>query len=212
MADRSLGYLLSFRSPVGIFTGLGVAGLVDRYVVRGGAGLPCIPGSSVKGRLRFFAERLLQAGARCGGCRLHAAERPFCKQSERACTVCRLFGNSSLPALLRVGQATLEAHWAAVLGDLLEADRNPVLHPDIEVRPAIAVSRQRRTALGDHLFFDEVVPATVRFEGTLRLAAGVTAEEERFLVAVGAAVDAMGARKAAGRGLLEGGVCIGERR
>src|SRR5215831_16622769 len=65
-------YTIMFRSPVGVFTGLGVAGLVDRTMVREADGLPYIPGSSVKGRLRFFADRLLKSGTLPNGYRIHA--------------------------------------------------------------------------------------------------------------------------------------------
>ena len=53
-------YRLSFASPVSVFSGLSVAGLVDRMVMRTVDGLPYIPGSTVKGRWRFTAERLLR--------------------------------------------------------------------------------------------------------------------------------------------------------
>ncbi len=207
MADPS-SYRLLFRTPVGSYTGLGVAGLVDRIVVRGADGLPVIPGSTVKGRLRFFAERLLSAGGAPPDLRLHASGAPACKHLDTACTACRLFGNSAIPALLRVGAASLEEPWAPLLRTLLLADPNPVVHADAEIRPGIALSRTRRTALGDHLFLDETVPASLSFAGTLRFGGEIRAEEMEFLVAAASLVDALGARKAAGRGSLDGGIRI----
>lgn len=210
MAEGMWSYTLIFEAPVGIFTGLGIAGLVDRTVQRDAKGMPAIPGSTVKGRLRFFAERLLRSGSAPDGCRIHEAGKPQCKKVAGACTVCRLFGNPSIPGLLKIGPAALDEPWMKTFGDLLEADRNPVARPDVEVRPGVALSRLRRTALGDHLFFDEAVPACVTFTGQIRLAAGVTPAEELFLVGTGAVVDALGARKAAGRGRLAGGIRIGK--
>jgi CRISPR/Cas system CSM-associated protein Csm3 (group 7 of RAMP superfamily) len=207
MPDQERSYSLSFRAPVSIFTGLGIAGLVDRAVVRDAGGLPYIPGSSVKGRLRFFAERLLRSSGVPDSFRIHASNRPHCKHLSTACTICRLFGSSSLPALIRVGQATLREPWVSLLLSLHEADPNPVVHPDVEIRPGIALSRRRRTALPDHLFLDETVPA-FQFQGKLVLAGEVTSEEEGFLVGIGLLVDSLGARKAIGRGILEGGVRI----
>ena len=210
MADRELGYTLTFRAPVGVFTGLGIAGLVDRTVVRDAVERPFIPGSTVKGRLRFFAERLLASGAVPAPLRVHGQGRPHCKSFSGACTLCRLFGNPSLPSLVRVGEAALGEPWRSPIEALIKVNRNPVVRPDVEIRPGIAVSRRRRTVLPDHLFFDEAVPAGVRFEGTLVLDGAVSKGEEAFLVATGAFVDALGARKAAGRGALEGGVRIQE--
>lgn len=209
MPETQHAYTLEFRAPVSIFTGLGIAGLVDRTVVREANGLPYIPGSSVKGRLRFFAERLLRSGAVQGGYRIHAEGHPICKVVDKACTICRLFGNPSLPALLRVGQASPEPPWDTLFCQLLQADPNPVVHPDVEIRPGVALSRIRRTALPDHLFFDETVPA-ITFKGSLFLDTRVRREEPDFLVAVGKLVDGLGARKATGRGILKGGIRIQE--
>lgn len=207
MAERAATYRLTFRSPVGIFTGLGIAGLVDRTVVRDAGGLPYVPGSSVKGRLRFFAERALRVAPAEVGLSVHDRDRPHCKRFAAACTLCRLFGNPSIPAAVRLGEARLEDGVAELFRRLLAADPNPVLRPDVEVRPGIALSRRRRSAVPDHLFFDETVPA-VTFRGRLALGRDLRAGEVAFLQAAGRLVDALGARKAAGRGELDGGVRI----
>ena len=210
MPERAYNYSLTFRAPVGVFTGLGVAGLVDRTIVRDAAGMPYIPGSSVKGRLRFFTERLLRTGSLPDGYRIHAIDhQPLCKVEEHACTLCRLFGNPALTAWVRVGQASPEAQWDTLLHDLYRIDANPVLHRDAEVRPGTAVSRLRRTALPDHLFFDEVVPA-ITFTGRLYLDTRLLSADIHLLTQVGTLVDALGARKAVGRGRLEGGIRITE--
>lgn len=210
MPETQYAYTLEFRAPISIFTGLGIAGLVDRTVVREANGLPYIPGSSVKGRLRFFAERLLRSDAVQSDYCIHAEGHPICKVVDKACTICRLFGNSSLPALLRVGQASPEPSWDTIFRQLLDADQNPVAHPDVEIRPGIALSRITRTALPDHLFFDETIPA-ITFEGSLFLDMRVRREELVFLIAVGKLVDGLGARKATGRGVLKGGISIQEK-
>lgn len=202
-------YTLTFRAPVGVFTGLGIAGLVDRAVVRDVNGVPWIPGSTVKGRLRFFAERLLLSGADMAPLSHHGAGNPHCKSLSGACTLCRLFGNPAIPSLLRVGQASLGEPWRALVQALLVEDRNPVVRPDVEIRPGIALSRRRRSALPDHLFLDEAVPAGLRFEGKILLNGGISAQEDAFLRGTGRLVDALGARKATGRGALEGGIHIG---
>ena len=212
MPESARTYALTFRAPVGVFTGLGIAGLVDRTVVRDADGVPWIPGSTVKGRWRFFAERLLLSGVDLSPLSHHGEGKPHCKNLSNACTLCRLFGNPSIPSLLRVSQASLGEPWREVVLALLKADGNPVVRPDVEVRPGIALSRRRRSALPDHLFLDEAVPAGLRFEGTLVLGAGVSPEEVAFLRGSGRLVDALGARKAAGRGALDGGIEILEAR
>jgi CRISPR/Cas system CSM-associated protein Csm3 (group 7 of RAMP superfamily) len=197
-----------------IFSGLAVAGLVDRMVIRDNQSLPYVPGSSVKGRWRFFAERwlrsLLAAQVHPPGLSLHQESDPLCKDWGHACTVCRVFGNSSIASRLWVGSARLDDALKHLFRDVLDRNKNPVIHPDTELRPGIALSRMRRTALEDHLFFDEVLPRTVAFTGTVLIKQfkDFRPEEERFLVETAKMVDRLGARKSLGRGELEGGIAI----
>lgn len=201
-------YSLRFRSPVNVFSGLAVAGLVDRLVVRNQEGFPFIPGSTVKGRWRDTATCLLAAGAPPAGLtgRFHYLDRsPICKDQDNACTLCKLFGNDALPGRLWVGQAELDACWKALVAPLLQLNRNPVVHPDVELRPGVALNRFSRTALKDHLFFDETVPPMV-FTGKVLVHGGVTPAELQFLQVSARMVERMGGRKSVGRGILEGGM------
>jgi len=204
MPECEYSYSLTFRTPVSVFSGLGIAGLMDRTVVRDSKGVPYIPGSTVKGRLRFFAERLLRTTAVPPEYSIHKLDQPACKDIQTACTFCRIFGSPAISAQLSVGQAVLESRWSELFAQLLHVNRNPVVRSDTEVRPGIALSRLRRTAFPDHLFFDEAVPA-IAFAGKLFLH---TDRDLHFLISVGKLVDALGARKAVGRGSLTGGVCI----
>ncbi|HEY6324782.1 MAG TPA: RAMP superfamily CRISPR-associated protein [Thermoanaerobaculia bacterium] len=210
MPERTASYELALASPAGIFTGLGVAGLVDRLTVRDAAGLPVVPGSTVKGRLRFHAERLLRSGGAPAPHWLHDPGGPACKRLAAACTVCRLFGNGAVAGQLRVGDAALAEPCRGLFAALLAADANPVVHRDVEVRPGLAVGRRSRTAVADHLFFDETLPAELAFRGTLVAGTALADGELAFLRWTGAVVDAIGARKAAGRGMLAGGVRIAD--
>lgn len=203
-------YSLVFRTPVSIFSGLAIAGLVDRMVMRNNEGLPYLPGSSVKGRWRFFAERLLRTGGLPEGLRIHGTKEPLCKDVVNACTLCKLFGNSTIPAMIQVGQAELDDSQRPLFLTLLERNRNPVVYPDTEIRPGIAISRTRRTTLDDHLFFDEAVPSSVIFSGKVRVNDAVVAIERQLLSASGRLVDRIGGRKAVGRGALENGIQIRE--
>lgn len=200
-------YTLKFRTSVSVFSGLAAAGLVDRMVMRNHEGLPIIPGSSVKGRWRFFAERLLRGNDFPGGLTFHKQKEPLCKNPGNACTICRLFGNSSIPSLLWIGQAEPLGEIKSLLKELLELNPNPVIHPDAELRPGIALSRVFRNALENHLFFDEAVPA-LTFCGMVLSRGDMQPGEEEFLKVAGSLVDRVGARKAVGRGILDGGIRI----
>jgi CRISPR/Cas system CSM-associated protein Csm3 (group 7 of RAMP superfamily) len=198
-------YVLSFRSSVSVFSGMAVAGLVDRMVMRCQGGIPYIPGSSVKGRWRFFAERLLRSGGLPADFRIHGDNEPLCKEWNDACILCKFFGNPDLPARLWVSQAEIERHSNQVIRGLLARNPNPVVHPDAEQRPGIALSRVFRTAPEDHLFFDEALPP-LTFTGVVRFNKEPTSNEETFLKASARLIDRIGGRKAVGRGILHEGI------
>jgi CRISPR/Cas system CSM-associated protein Csm3 (group 7 of RAMP superfamily) len=204
-------YRLTFKTPLSIFSGLAVAGLVDRMVVRDSQRLPIVPGSTIKGRWRFFAERLLRTlenhKSDCGAW-THEPERPACKDAKSACTICRWFGSPSVPAALQVGPAGLLEPWRDLFLQLNSRAHRAVIQPDTEIRPGIALARRSRTALPDHLFFDEAVPP-VGFGGRIRLASEPKPAEKTLLIAAAKLVDRLGARKAAGRGMLDGGIFLG---
>lgn len=200
-------YTLKFRSSVSVFSGLAVAGLVDRMVVRNHKGLPFIPGSSVKGRWRFFAERLLQNGGLPDDLKIHKTGEPLCKNLKSRCTLCKLFGNPAFPSMLLVGQAELDESTKKLFENLLEQNPNPVIHPDSELRPGTAISRITRTTLKNHLFFNEAVPPVI-FSGKLIINGTLNDNEEKFLKASARLVDRIGGRKSVGMSGLDGGIRI----
>jgi hypothetical protein len=89
----------------------------------------------------------------------------------------------------------------------MNQDRNPVVHPDAELRNGVSLSRCRRTALGDHLFVDEVIPPTV-FTGSIQVHRTLSSQEKQFIHASARLVDRIGGRKAVGRGILAAGIEI----
>jgi len=211
----SLVYSLEFRSAFSVFTGLGVAGLVDRTVVRTASHLPYVPGSTVKGRWRWTAERLLRGAGRDHsghGMWVHPLGASHCKDRQNACTVCRLFGNPAIPSTLQVGDALPAAELRALFEQLATRGeghrrRKAPLPVDTEVRPGVAISRVRGVAQADCLFFDEAVPA-VTFNGPWMLDGEITSEEKIFLRAAAGAVEELGARRGGGRGGLVGGIVV----
>jgi CRISPR/Cas system CSM-associated protein Csm3 (group 7 of RAMP superfamily) len=203
-------YTLKFRSSVSVFSGLAVAGLVDRMVMRNHKGLPFIPGSSVKGRWRFFAERLLQNGGLPADLMIHNSNEPSCNNPKNRCTLCKLFGNPAFSSMLFVGQAELDKSVKKLFENLLKQNRNPVVHPDAELRPGTTISRITRTTLKDHLFFNEAVPP-VTFSGKLIINGILNDNEKKFLKASARLVDRVGGRKSVGMGSLDGGIRISDK-
>jgi len=201
-------YNLTFKTSVSVFAGHGVAGLVDRRIFRNSRGLPSIPGSTVKGRWRYSALRLLSSRTTSSSLSLHSSNKPFCKEPDRACTLCKLFGSPAIRAAIWVGQAELESTLRHEVKSLVSTNRNPVISEDAELRPGIALSRKRRAPVPNHLFYDEAAPAGVVFTGTIRVINPLTKEEKQFLIGAAKLMDRIGARKTVGRGILEGGMIV----
>ena len=201
-------YQLNFNSPVSVFSGNGVAGLVDRQIMRNARGLPVIPGSTIKGRWRYSALRLLSSAPKTLGLSFHSEGSPQCKTHESACTICRLFGSPAIRAAVWVGQAELDPKLLNKVLELVSGNKNPVINEDVEIRPGIAISRRRRTPVPNHLFYDEAAPAGYVFTGIIRVLFPITDVERKFLIGAARLMDRIGARKAVGRGVLEGGMII----
>jgi CRISPR/Cas system CSM-associated protein Csm3 (group 7 of RAMP superfamily) len=117
---------------------------IDRPLALDVQGRPVMPATTVKGFLRHRAEVLLRAlGQRA--C-LGPAPDTMCG-SDDPCLVCRVFGNPHLDAALRVGEAISEEQTT------------------LSVRSGVAISRYRRAAYPQRLFFLETtgpMPSTWR--------------------------------------------------
>jgi len=110
----------------------------DKAVALRADGSPVIPATTLKGTLRSTAERLLRAFAVpvCQG----PGPSTMCL-GEGACVVCRVFGNPRRPSPLRFVDAV---------------PQEPVSR---DARSGVGISRQRRAALAQRLFFVETVEA-----------------------------------------------------
>lgn len=105
----------------------------DRALARNAVGQPVIPATTVKGFLREKAEVLL----RTWGHPVCTGPEPGGMCDGPLCLVCRVFGNPRHPASLRFSDATLLAPVGSA------------------VRSGVAISRHRRAAYPQRLFFTE---------------------------------------------------------
>lgn len=82
---------VTFETAVHHGSGFGIAGLVDRAVLRDGQGLPYLAGSALKGKFRHAAQQIV-------GGELPASRKPcrppglYCR-TEPVCDICFLFGS-----------------------------------------------------------------------------------------------------------------------
>jgi Uncharacterized protein predicted to be involved in DNA repair (RAMP superfamily) len=116
-----------------------------------------VPATSLKGFLRHRAECLL----RSLGVEVCLGPDPaaMCSDPRNACPVCRVFGGPRLSSVLKFSDLR------PVPGDLQPASGEPVG----QIRSGVALSRYRRAAFPEHLFFAEVVHSFgTRWEGTVK--------------------------------------------
>jgi CRISPR/Cas system CSM-associated protein Csm3 (group 7 of RAMP superfamily) len=136
---------------------------IDKATARDTAGKLIIPGSTLKGRLRWECERIARALG-WDVCQSPQADemRPYYwhhrgAQEERFCDICHLFGSSARPSALWFGDATLKDDERLRDTPVLQSrkfvnERRPF---DAQIRPGVSISRARRAAFSERLFFTE---------------------------------------------------------
>ncbi len=163
-------YLMKMSGSVAVYSGF-PRGIIDRTVVRALDGLPYLPASTLKGRVRDMAERLAQS-----------LEIPVCQapnpetmcpenpvQSSGLCLVCRTFGTPGRSS--RSGQTGIiwrDAHLADVGDARLPEKDHPSPQNFFYQRTQVQLSRPRGVALAKHLFTSENTIENLAFKGRIR--------------------------------------------
>ncbi|MBZ5534275.1 MAG: hypothetical protein LAO20_22855 [Acidobacteriia bacterium] len=150
-------------------SGFGIAGLLDRAVLRDSRGMPYLAGSAIKGKFRHAMLRLL----------LSAGEQP-CHYGDdpgkcSPCALCSIFGSRLKPGVLSFSDAFPSESLQAPLTALHKASR--VFPGDSHVRPGIGLDRGLGTTRRHLLFSTETLPASLVFRGTIRGDLGDNLEE-----------------------------------
>jgi CRISPR/Cas system CSM-associated protein Csm3 (group 7 of RAMP superfamily) len=174
------------QSALHIGTGLGLAQILDDRIVRGphplvsGASVPYIPGSSLKGRLRYHARRLAAW------------------LSEDTKVEQRLFGTVADPGALIFA----DAHIADLR--LARTLANEALQPLLarSERSFVGLSRGRRVTLEQRLFRLELADGEIEFESRIQgyLPSATAAGDLALLLAAAADLTHLGGHKARGLG------------
>lgn len=169
MVDFDLTYHVALLTPLHIGTGLGFTKMVDDTIVRAGpakggrVSLPCIPGSSIKGKTRSRCEALAH------GLGLTVCGEPRrCKTRKSLCATCRLFGSPYSQGRLRFSDALLVTDWRQIARPTDGAQR-PVRDGFALslVRMGSKVERATRTVEPELLFSLEQSAEGLGFEGSI---------------------------------------------
>lgn len=166
---------------------------VDKATVRDGDGKLIIPGSTLKGRLRWECERI----ARALDWEVCDAPQPdnMCphfwrhqdKRADKFCILCEIFGAPGSRSALRFSNAAL------VRDERLRS--TPVLQPgksvnerrsfDAQIRPGVSISRARRAAFSERLFFTETIVPNARFHFQALIEGDLPSDQHRALLLAG---------------------------
>lgn len=164
---------ITSQTPVSVGAGGSAGTIADKTIVRDGWGRPLIPGSQVKGKLRWAAEQLLRGMD-------HAIPAPGDEpEREEMETVVRsLFGSPQRRSPLYF------ADLPGVIGDLqqLDALRSSPEQRRTLIRPSVAINRQRRTAADKLLIFQEAAPELMRFASERAVTGTVDGLEQAALL------------------------------
>ncbi len=147
---------ISFESALSIGAGGSAGTIADKSIVRDGWGRPLIPGSQVKGKLRWAAEQLLRAMGQDIPAPFDAeiddttlVRDPFIK------LVRDLFGSPEQRSPL---------HFADLPATLVPAAQAPDLQRRLsQIRPSVSINRRRGTAEDARLLFQETALEGMQF-------------------------------------------------
>jgi CRISPR/Cas system CSM-associated protein Csm3 (group 7 of RAMP superfamily) len=139
---------ITFESALSIGAGGSAGTIADKSIVRDGWGRPIIPGSQVKGKLRWAAEQLLRGMG-------HDIPSPFDETIENSTIVRDLFGSPEHRSPL---------HFADLPAILVSAAQAPELQRRLsQVRPSVSINRRRGTAEDARLLFQETALEGMQF-------------------------------------------------
>lgn len=186
---------------------------IDKATARDTDGKLIIPGSTLKGRIRWECERIARALG-WDVCQSPQADN-MCPyywhhsgvQGEKFCDICQIFGSSARRSTLWFSDAAL--------GDDERLKGTPVLQSrksvnerrlfDAQIRPGVSISRMRRTAFSERLFFTETSAPNARFRFQAMIEGDLPSDRHRALLLAGVrSLSLVGGGRSRGLGWVRG--------
>jgi len=152
MNQIEIQFDLITKSAFYIGSGMGIAGVVDNACLKDMDGFVYVPGSSIKGKLRYFCKQLLQMLSFktsipvCG-----TLGRPEICMSD-TCLICKLFGSSYTEGAFHFSDARLKNEFIATLQKQTPLD----MGYQSSLRTNNKINRYTKNAEPGHLFTTEV--------------------------------------------------------
>jgi CRISPR/Cas system CSM-associated protein Csm3 (group 7 of RAMP superfamily) len=149
MTRLTVQLTITFESALSIGAGGSAGTIADKSIVRDGWGRPLIPGSQVKGKLRWAAEQLLRGMGQ-------DIPAPFDAEIEDKQTLVReLFGSP---------QHRSPLHFADLPATIVAAGQAPAMQRQLsQIRPSVSINRRRGVAEDQRLLFQEIALEGMQF-------------------------------------------------
>lgn len=186
---------------------------IDKATTRDADGKLIIPGSTLKGRLRWECERIARA-LDWDVCQSPQADNmcPYYwhhrdAQEEEFCDVCQVFGSSARRSALWFGDAKLKDDERLKGTPVLQSgksvnERRPF---DAQIRPGVSISRARRAAFSERLFFTETSAPNARFRFQAVIEGDLSSDRHRALLFAGVrSLSLVGGGRSRGLGWVHG--------
>lgn len=195
------------KTALSIGSGIASPGMgIDKSTIRDADGHLIIPASTIKGKVRSECERILRGINPEIICRPPKAEemcphydlpgekdKPVYERD--VCPICKLFGTTGRKARLLFSDATLDMK--------TKLEREKLEGVDSQIRPGVTISRKRRTAEDERLYFIETSSpkAGFIFKGVIQ--GNIQSNKEVALILAGIRnVPALGGGKSRGMGWI----------
>lgn len=187
---------VTLRTPINVGSGAMADALADKPTLRDARGLPIIPGSTLKGKVRHVCEQIAH---RLWGDQVCHAPYPGQMCRDEPCRVCRIFGSPWYRSLLRFGDLHLKPGDEQIPAKV-EWEKSSHLQAGL-LRTGVGLSRRSGTAQEEILYSIEGYhpPASFVYDGHIR--GELVGEEDLALLLAGLReVRALGGSKGRGMG------------
>lgn len=147
---------LGLDTPLHVGTGYGMANYLDARTQTDHENYPYIPGSSLKGRLRYYLRRLLSS---------------WNGPADVSAPIENLFGAKDQVGSLFFGNLRLDSEWRNLIARLRQdgtGGNTAAERIQTQRRTNVMLSRLRGVAMERRLFTVETVPPPLAFEGRIR--------------------------------------------
>ena len=159
---------LTIHSAFFIGSGLGIAGIVDKACMKDADGFIYIPGSSIKGKVRYYCKQLLQQPQFNTSVEIcETLNNPEVCKSDNSCLICKLFGSNYTEGALHFYDAQLKEEFRSVW-EKENLKKNPIdMKYQTNLRTNNKINRYTRTTEKGHLFTTEYGEKGFVFDGKI---------------------------------------------